>query len=104
MGGLGRHSVLDDVCWCTVRVMAMFMVTSFITFVGISSCRWKGDFELIFIFSLDFVNNLINKSCVHSLNEEAGIKLSFGKKKKPSGGEGNNRVLFASTWDKHQLH
>jgi hypothetical protein len=52
MGGLGRHSVLDDVRWCIVRVMAMFMVNPFIALVVIASGRWKGDFELIFVSSL----------------------------------------------------
>jgi hypothetical protein len=39
MGGLGRHSVLDEVCWCIVRVMALCMVNPFIALVGIAICR-----------------------------------------------------------------
>jgi hypothetical protein len=49
MGGLGKHSVLDYLCWCIVKVMALFMVAPFITFVGIASYRWKGGFELTFV-------------------------------------------------------
>jgi hypothetical protein len=31
--------LLDDVCWCDVRALAVFILTPFISFVGVASCR-----------------------------------------------------------------
>jgi hypothetical protein len=42
---LGGIRFLDNVRWCIIRVMVLFMVTSFIAFAGIASYRWKGGFE-----------------------------------------------------------
>jgi hypothetical protein len=75
------NHLLPTFILCVVRVITLFMVTPFIALVGITSCRERGGFELIFISSLQgFTNNLIKKViCIHWM-QRLGRCSHFKKK------------------------